>query len=375
MQEMNIELLYQLLRCCVDKNHPRPDLTQVDWDALYTFSKQQAITGVMFDMLMRMGGKETGIERRLFLRWFQLYNGIQKRNKLVNKYSVQIVQAFEERGFKCCLLKGQGNASMYHNPTARVSGDIDLLIIPKGLSALPKDLKKRRHKILNTVRKKFPKIPFRYHHVDFPIIKGLPIELHFIPCLMNNMLYNRRIQQWLGERAERQYDHRISLSDADGTVPVPTLEYNIVFQMAHLMHHFFDEGIGLRQMMDYYYLLRKVSNEESGIDRKGFGKTLKYLNLYRFSGAVMYVMREAFGMPEEWMIAPVDERRGKTLMAEILRGGNFGHYSGLTKHGSATKYFLKHWRNIQLALEYPTEALSEPIFRTWHFFWRLKNKK
>lgn len=370
-----MQTVLELLQCAVDENHPQPDLTNVDWDALYTFSKRQTITGVMFDMLMRMGGKETGIERRLFLRWFQLYNGIQKRNKLVNKYSVQIVQAFEERGFKCCLLKGQGNASMYHNPTARVSGDIDLLIIPKGLSALPKDLKKRRHKILNTVRKKFPKIPFRYHHVDFPIIKGLPIELHFIPCLMNNLIYNHRIQQWLGERAELQYRNRIALPEVEGTIPVPTLEYNIVFQMAHLMHHFFDEGIGLRQMMDYYYLLRKVANDKSEINKEELEKTLKHLNLYRFAGAVMYVMHKAFGMSEEWMVAPIDERRGKTLMKEILRGGNFGHYSGLTKHGTATKYILKHWRNMHLALEYPAEALSEPIFRTWHFFWRLMNKK
>jgi len=372
---MKIQTVFELLRCCVDENHPQPNLAEVDWEALYTFSKQQAITGVMFDMLMRMGGKETGIERKLFLRWFKQYDRIQTRNKLVNEHAVQIVGAFEGKGFRCCLLKGQGNAVMYPNPSTRVSGDIDLLLIPQGLSALPADLNERRKVVLEFVRKKFPKIPFRYHHVDFPIIKGLPIELHFVPCLMNNPRYNRRIQQWLGERAEQQYGHRIELPETEGSVPVPTLEYNLVFQMAHLMHHYFDEGIGLRQMMDYYFLLQRTANDKLRMKNEEIRNALQYLNLYNFSGAVMYVMREAFGMKEEWMIVPADERRGETLMAEILRGGNFGHYSGLTKHGTAMKYFLKHWRNMHLALEYPAEALSEPIFRTWHFFWRLKNKK
>ena len=371
---MNIELLFHLLRCCVDENHPQPNLADVDWEALYTFSKQQAITGVMFDMLMRMGGKETGIERKLFLRWFKQYDRIQTRNKLVNEHAVQIVKAFEGKGFRCCLLKGQGNALMYPNPSARVSGDIDLLLVPQNLTALLKDLDERRTVILSLVRRKFPKIAFRYHHVDFPIIKGLPIELHFIPCVMNNPRYNQRLQQWLGERAEQQYQYRQDLPGDVGSVPVPMPEYNLVFQMAHMMHHYFDEGIGLRQMMDYYYLLQWTAKEGVNVKGEELSDVLKYLNLYDFAGAVMFVMHEAFGMPEERMIVPVDEHRGETLMAEILRGGNFGHYSGLTQHGTAAKYFLKHWRNLHLAMEYPAEALSEPVFRTWHFFWRLKNR-
>ncbi len=39
------------------------------------------------------------------------------------------------------------------------------------------------------------------------------------------------------------------------------------------------------------------------------------------------------------------------------------------------KYFLKIWRNMHFVRYYPAEALSEPIFRTWHFFWRMKNKR
>ena len=48
----------------------------------------------------------------------------------------------------------------------------------------------------------------------------------------------------------------------------------------------------------------------------------------KFARAVMYVLHEALGLSEEKMIAPMDDKRGKLLLSEILNGGNFG----------------KHWR-------------------------------
>ncbi len=108
-------------------------------------------------------------------------------------------------------------------------------------------------------------------------------------------------------------------------------------------------------------------------------RELKYLGLWKFAGAVMYVLHEVLGLPEEKMIAPMDEKRGKLLLAEILNGGNFGQYftkyGHFTQQGMAKKYFLKIWRNMHFVRYYPAEALSEPSFRTWHFFWRMKNKK
>ena len=108
-------------------------------------------------------------------------------------------------------------------------------------------------------------------------------------------------------------------------------------------------------------------------------RELKYLGLWKFAGAVMYVLHETLGLPEEKMIVPMDEKRGKLLLAEILEGGNFGRhftkYGGFTHQSMGKKYFLKIWRNMHFVRYYPAEALSEPIFRTWHFFWRLKHRR
>ena len=74
-----------------------------------------------------------------------------------------------------------------------------------------------------------------------------------------------------------------------------------------------------------------------------------------------------------------DEKRGRLLLAEILDGGNFGRhftkYAGFTHQSMGKKYFLKIWRNMHFVRYFPAEALCEPLFRSWHFFWRLKYKK
>ena len=138
----------------------------------------------------------------------------------------------------------------------------------------------------------------------------------------------------------------------------------------------------MRQMVDYYYVL--VKSEEGRVKNctategkanvTSLQRELKYLGLWKFAGAVMYVLHVVLGLPEERMIRPMDVRRGELLLSEILNGGNFGKhftkYGHFTQQGMAKKYFLKIWRNMHFVRYYPAEALSEPIFRTWHFFWR-----
>ena len=140
------------------------------------------------------------------------------------------------------------------------------------------------------------------------------------------------------------------------------------------------EGIGLRQLFDYYFVDVKWHTDLTNLtDLAALQRDLKWLGLWKFAGAVMFVLHEALGLSEENMIVPMDEKRGKLLLAEILNGGKFGKhftkYGHFTQQGMAKKYFLKIWRNMHFVRYYPAEALSEPIFRTWHFFWRMKNKK
>ena len=211
------------------------------------------------------------------------------------------------------------------------------------------------------------------NHIEL-MINGIAVELRPTHAILNNPLYNHRLQKWLKRNVDLQCSNVVELPDDAGEIAVPICAFNVVYQLLHLYHHYFYEGVGLRQIVDYYYV---VINDEALMIRDTLQEEMKHLGLWKFAGAVMYVLHEALGLPEEKMIAPMDEKRGKLLLAEILSGGNFGQYDERYGfgHSSFGHNLQRLCRDLRFVRFYPAEALSEPIFRTWHFFWRMKNKK
>ena len=346
-------------------------VANIDWQQLYSFATKQTIIGICFDGIKRLSEeypeelKKNPIERDLLMTWMGVSQQIRRQNMKVNVVASKLYSMLREDGLRCCILKGQGNALMYPNAYSRNPGDIDVWVNAS------------REQITEYAKKQF-KLgdDIRYQHIETSV-DGVPVELHFFPCTMNNPIYNARLQKWFKRNADLQCSNVVSLPDGIGEIAIPTTAFNVIYQLTHLYHHFFDEGIGMRQIIDYYYVVSMLNVNCEMLT--WLPKELKYLGLWKFAGAVMYVLHEALGLSEEKMIAPMDEKRGKLLLAEILNGGNFGKhftkYGHFTQQGMAKKYFLKIWRNIHFVRYYPAEALSEPIFRTWHFFWRMKNKK
>ena len=348
------------LKFCLDNNKEFPDSARnIDWRKMLAWAEQQAIVGNCFLGIEKTKRSTTDIPFNDLMEWIGKAQVIESQNRKLNQKCADVVKEFKESGMDIMVLKGQGNALLYPNPLLRTPGDIDILVGGVDRGTLTRYIKTNKSITGH-----------HYHHIEYEE-DGLPIEVHFIPCSMNNPWYNRRLQKWHNNTSEgRCKREEVELPEGVGKIHVPTVEFNIVFQLAHMMHHFFDEGIGLRQMIDYYYLLRNAKDDVRSKTEDVRG-TLKYLNLYKFAGAVMYIMKEVLGLDEQYLIVPADERRGKTLLKIIIKGGNFGHHSKLDQKNALKKYFQKTWRNMQLVKEYPTEALCEPFFRTWHFFWRL----
>ena len=342
----------------------------MDWRKLYSFASKQAILALCFNGIERLENdyseelKKNPIERDLLMAWMGAAQQIHRQNMKVNAVAGKLFSMLREDGFRCCILKGQGNALMYPNPYSRTPGDIDVWV--NASREYLTEYAKRHFNLEDDIR---------FHHLE-TTMDGVPVELHFFPCSMNNPLYHAKLQKLFKRNADLQCSNVVSLPDGIGEIAIPTTAFNVIYQLTHLYHHFFDEGIGMRQIIDYYYV---VNNDELLVIRDTLQRELKHLGLWKFARAMMYVLHEALGLSEEKMIAPMDEKRGKLLLTEILNGGNFGQhftkYGHFTQQGMAKKYFLKIWRNMHFVRYYPAEALSEPIFRTWHFFWRLKHRR
>lgn len=186
-----------------------------------------------------------------------------------------------------------------------------------------------------------------------------------------------------------QCSNVVTLPDGYGEIHVPQVSFNVFYILSHLYRHIFTEGIGLRQLLDYYFVLVKWHTDLTNLtdsnkslpqmtqintDLDTLRHELKYLGLWKFAQAVMFVMKEVFGLSEDRMIAPMDEREGRFLLDEIMRGGNFGQYDDRmgSKIGESKmhRYFRMNLRNLRFVKHYPTEALSEPLFRTWFAVWK-----
>lgn len=368
----DITACFAFLKYCLgSKGDMSRMVAGMDWQMLYSFASKQAILGLCFEGIERLGKEYpeelrlNPIGRELLMTWMGKAQQICRQNMKVNAVASKLFSMLREDGMRCCILKGQGNALMYPNPYSRTPGDIDVWIDAS------------RERIMEYAQKKFELgDDIRLQHLETSL-DGVPVELHFFPCSMNNPIYHARLQKWFRRNADLQCSNVVSLPNGIGEIAIPTMAFNVIYQLTHLYHHFFDEGIGMRQIIDYYFVL--VKNEERRMKNlTALQRELKYLGLWKFAGAMMYVLHEVLGLSEEKMIAPMDEKRGKLLLAEILNGGNFGQhftkYGHFTQQGMAKKYFLKIWRNMHFVRYYPAEALCEPLFRTWHFLWRMWQK-
>ena len=374
------KIFFDFLGFCIGSAKEIPgSLKEVDWKELYAIAQKQALLGVLFYGIQRLP-KELAPEQKLLMQWMVMAEQIRKQNIRLFLDSVKVCKNFENKGFANCILKGQGNALLYPDPYMRTPGDIDIY------------LSGGRRKIMKYVDQVCPNQVMRYHHVDFPVMKTA-IEVHFTPSYMFCPIHNRRMQKWFGKVMDLQCSNVVTLPDGYGEITVPTMSFNVIYILSHLYRHIFTEGIGLRQLLDYYFVLVKWHTDLTNLtdsnkslpqmtqintDLDTLRHELKYLGLWKFAGAVMFVMKEVFGLSEDRMIAPMDEREGRFLLDEIMRGGNFGQYDDRmgSKAGESKihRYFRMNLRNLRFVKHYPTEALSEPLFRTWFAVWKKDNR-
>ena len=438
------KIFFDFLRFCIGTAKEIPDsLKEADWKELYAIAKKQCLEGVLFDGIKKLPAEHVEMEKELLLRWMAESQMLEKANVRLNDAAIQVSEWFRKKGFRTCILKGQGNALMYPNPYSRTPGDIDIWVEGED------------KRVISFVRSISPHEKACYHHIEFPSYKGVEVEVHYRPSFLLCFWHNRKLQKYYEMVKEEQFSHRVMLGE-QGEIAIPTVGFNLIFQLTHIFSHLMNEGIGLRQLLDYYYVLcdfykvyqsfskthpssltlkggstafpkplspqgtedvtapprrseplrskvggpSKVSPDCAGWDRLSIEgdnsagsttavtssastaldvvqKELKELGLWEFAGGIMYIMQEVFCMPASWLIVPPNEKYGKFVLNEVLEAGNFGKHDARNRFGrSKLGHNLQRvYRNIRLVRYFPAEALCEPLFRTWHFFWRLKYKK
>ncbi len=320
----------------------------VEWRALYKESIRQAVAGIAFEGVKRLPEAQRPPQKLLF-EWIALSEQIKQRNKYVDKQTAAVWKQLKDDGLEAAILKGQGIATLYGELAPyRQSGDIDIWV------------KGGYQKVCDYVQRTHPTDDVAYHRFHYGYFKDTEVELHHRPTLMRNLFDDRKLAKWYNSF---DADSFIYLEDKGFAVPPP--EFNRIFILTHIYRHFLFEGVGLRQVMDYYFVLRTIDNGQWTIDN--YALTLEELRLTRFAEAMMWILHNVLGL-EKYLICGINEKEGRFVLSEIMQTGNFGQadkrFNGMSKLRRMTKH------GIHLLLHYPSEVIWTPIWLIYHKVWK-----
>lgn len=337
--------------------------TDKEWEDIYEISKKQTLLGITFSGVEKLSAEQRP-PKHILLTWYNYCQQIKIANEKLNSQAVAVARNFRKEGFRNSILKGQGIATLYTDPSRRTPGDIDIW------------LEGSREKILDYVKQYFPETSIVYHHIDFPIYKHPEIEIHFTPSWMYNYFTNRKLQKFFKEQSETLFTNQITFEGCEGYINAPTLAFNRFYILLHIYRHLFQEGIGLRQLLDYYYVLAQGFTEE---EKEATLKLLKKFNMMRFAGAIMYILEKVFGIDKKYQLTKPLKKEGEKVLKEILVSGNFGKYNPRYAQERSDSLLgravARTEHNLLFVWSYPGEILAAPFFRIWHHFWMKKVKK
>ena len=236
-------IFFDFLRFCIGSAKEIPgSLKEADWKELYAIAKKQCLVGVLFDGIKKLPAEYVGMKKEILLQWMAESQMLEKANVRLNDAAIQVSEWFRKKGLRTCILKGQGNALLYPNPYSRTPGDIDIWVEGED------------KRVISFVRSISPHEKACYHHIEFPSYKGVEVEVHYRPSFLLCFWNNRKLQKYYERVKEEQFSHRVMLGE-QGEIAIPTAEFNLIFQLTHIFSHLMNEGIGLRQLLDYYYVL------------------------------------------------------------------------------------------------------------------------
>lgn len=338
------QLFFELIQVAIGtrtclSHTPRAD----EWGELYAMAKKQSLVGVCFAAVQQLSINlkpyTINLDEMLYLTWMGMAAKIQQKNEVVNRQCVELQRMLYKEGFDSLILKGQGVGALYRvheneklrpdgsiNPkpstirsarrdacqsknlqNLRQPGDIDVWAMPKDVVSdgrMVMKAEERRKRICECCMRldsQYDRTKEGELHASVKVFPDTDVEWHFTPSFMSSPRANKRLQEWFEEQwginVIDDVDHSNSSNSSNLSnqhIKAPSVEFNLVYLLLHVYRHYLFEGVGLRQVMDYYVVLLKSSEAE----RQMAIKVLKDLGVGRFAGALMFVLHEVLQMDE-----------------------------------------------------------------------------
>lgn len=341
-----------------------------EWGALYDEAERQAVVGVLLGGLERLPEEQLP-PLEVKLQWIGEVQMMEAEYRQHVERSRELAEKVRAVGFENCVLKGVAMARYYPEPSRRQCGDIDLWTFG------------RRKDVMKWLRSQYEIGHNVWHNVGVEVFDDVPVEIHFHPGWLWNPFHNKRLQSFFDheshalELCSLATSGTQELHESSMGFKVPRLEFDAVFSLVHTYRHLIAGGVGLRHVVDYFYVLRAARlngflrpSEQASTARVPLNsliEELKQLGMLKFAGAVMWMMKEVCGMSESELLCEPNEKEGRFLLSEIMAGGNFGQFSDETNERGLVAQL------VTMLPHYPNEILWVLPWKGWHRCWRMVN--
>lgn len=285
----------------------------IDYSVIMRMAEEQSVVGLITAGLEQV--KDVTVPKEWTLQFIGSTLQIEQRNKIMNDFVASLIQDMRKEGIYTLLIKGQGVARCYEKPLWRASGDVDLFLSEENYD--------KAKKYLMPLASSLEKEYIREKHLGMTI-DGCVVELHgSLYCGLSS-----RIERELDKVFQDTFYRGAVRSWNNNGVRVFLLkeENDAFYEFTHILHHFYKEGVGLRQICDWCRLMWTYRGKldlkvlESRIRRAGLMSEWKAFGAY----AVEYL-----GMPVEAMPYYSDDKRwkrkAKRIYQFVLSVGNMGH--------------------------------------------------
>ena len=328
-------------------NHKAPNVSlsnDVDWSGVFRMAQEQSVVGLVTAGIERLKAYDPGftVPQTFALTIAGDVLQIEQQNNAMNAFVARLIEKLRENDIYALLVKGQGIAQCYEKPLWRSCGDVDLL--------LSEDNYEKAKELLTPLATNVETEFTHFRHLGMTI-DGWVVELHgtlhsrlsgrvdrMVNQVQGDVFYGGNVRSWLNGQTQ---------------VFLPAPDEDVIFVFTHILHHFFFEGIGLRQICDWCRLLWTYRDKlnvrllESRLHQAGLMSEWKAFAAF----AVEYLGMPVKAMPlydsrlmglGSWFAKKADK-----ICAFVMEVGNFGHNKELrTKNGRAKKQRSYFWRKF-----------------------------
>ena len=320
--DKSIQAFFALLRTGLwEQADANLDINEkVDWEKVYQLAEEQSVTGVVLAGIEKTNTNHSDntnrIPHELLLQWIGEVQMIEQQNKAMNDFVAKLIEKLRKEDVYAILVKGQGIAQCYERPLWRATGDVDLLLSEENYQ--------RAKKILIPLADEVEQEYKSFKHIGMTLNGEYVVELH---GTMHSRL-SKRIDRGVDEAQNDVFFGGSVRSWQNGNTQVflPRADEDVIFVFTHILHHFYIEGIGLRQICDWCRLLWTY---RSKLDLRLLESRIRKMGLISEWKAFYILANRYLGMPDYGEVLMVHDSRydkkADRIMEFVLETGNFGH--------------------------------------------------